>query len=134
MAEVPKDQGNENLDPWNDALEGLDMSRLDNGQREEYPPVSDEEIQQMDKTDPFKAELLRLAQSTLEEARAQAEGRKPREKVFHEAGWSLALETPKGMVGLWNGWLGNQFFLGYPKTITPVLDIATAKRSVGFLI
>ena len=33
---------------------------------------------------------------------------------FHADGWKIAFETPRGPVGLWSCWLGNQFHLGYP--------------------
>lgn len=42
----------------------------------------------------------------------------PHEPSFHQAGWSIAIETPQGIVGLWSYWLGNRFYLGYPKSAT----------------
>lgn len=33
---------------------------------------------------------------------------------FHADRWKIAIETPRGVIGLWSCWLGNQFHLGYP--------------------
>lgn len=51
-----------------------------------------------------------------------------------EVGWKLLIETTNGNVGLWTGWLGNQFKVFYPldveipdKTIMETLNVTLAK-------
>ncbi len=109
-------------DIWKQALEGVDLSRLGKGKEEEYPTIPPSEISEAYESDPLRGSLMRLANENLRNARAQAEGAKPREREMHEMGWSLSIETPQGMVGLWSCWLGNQFYLGFPKSTNYVID------------
>lgn len=81
----------------------------------QYKKIEDGEISDMADHDPQRALLMVLANSTLDEAEQKATGEKPHEPKFHESGWSIAIETPQGVVGLWSCWLNNQFYLGYPK-------------------
>lgn len=121
---IKKPDGTSQLDEvWGEALSDIDFSGLGKGKEGEYPQISGEEIDQAKEESPLKGDLMELANATLDIARAQAEGKKEREVKFHESGWSLTLETPKGMVGLWSCWLNNGFFLGYPKTENPASRI-----------
>jgi len=54
------------------------------------------------------------------------------EKQFHESGWSIAIETPQGVVGLWSSWLNDHFYLGYPKKIS--FWIAALSKEVVIMI
>lgn len=85
-----------------------------------YARIPDEEIMATDYG--LKAGLMLMANLTLKDAAAQAAGIKVREPQFHEDGWDIAITTPKGVVGLWSCWLGNRFYLGYPKTLQLILD------------
>lgn len=107
---------------WDQVLEGLDLSKLDKGKESEYPTISPREISEAYETYPLKGDLMRLANENLKKARFQAEGVKPRERKTHDMGWELAIETPQGMIGLWSCWLGNQFYLGFPKSTSRVVD------------
>lgn len=82
---------------------------------EQYRRIAGEEINAAAECDPQRALLMVLANSTLNEAEQKASGEKSYEPQFHESGWSIAIETPQGIVGLWSCWLNNQFYLGYPK-------------------
>lgn len=109
-------------DIWDQTIESLDFSKLDKGKEDEYPTASPREISEAYETYPLKGDLMRLANENLKEARAQAEGAKPRERKIHDMGWKLAIETPQGMIGLWSCWIGNQFYLGFPKSTSQVVD------------
>ncbi len=117
---------------WDQALEGVDFSKLDKGKEGEYPTISPREISEAYETYPLKGDLMRLANENLKEARAQAEGAKPRERKTHDMGWELAIETPQGLVGLWSCWLGNQFYLGFPKSTSSVVDSVDAQTVISF--
>lgn len=98
-------------------LEGVDFSRLDKGKEDQYPTIQPNEISEAFERNPMQGRLMRIANESLRIARAQAEGQTTRERGFHDMGWSLSLDTSRGMIGLWSCWLGNQFYLGYPKSI-----------------
>ena len=110
-----------NKDIWQETINGLDFSKLGKGKEDEYPTIPPSEISEAYETYPLRGDLMRLANENLREARAQAEGTKPRERQLHDMGWELSIETPRGMVGLWSCWLGNQFYLGFPKTTDKVI-------------
>jgi hypothetical protein len=57
--------------------------------------------------------LKMLANMAIKRATELGEGRKHMAE-FHPDGWKIAIETPRGAIGLWSCWLGNQFHLGYP--------------------
>lgn len=86
---------------------------------DEYPEIRDDEIVA---ADPQRVVLKVLANATLREAKELARGQKSYQPTFHEAGWSIAIETPRGVVGLWSCWLKNQFYLGYPKSVEAIPD------------
>jgi hypothetical protein len=48
---------------------------------------------------------------------------------FQRPSWSIAVETPQGVVGLWSCWLENEFYLGYPKRTSFLVD-ALPKETV----
>ena len=81
-------------------------------------------------SEPAHTTILKMtANATLEEAAKLDEGKTYSPK-FYADGWKIAIETPRGILGLWSCWLGNQFHLGYPgPTVCPV----TSTR-VGALI
>ncbi|MDD2823176.1 MAG: hypothetical protein PHQ59_03770 [Candidatus Daviesbacteria bacterium] len=106
----------ESGDIWKQ-LEGVDLSGLDKGKEDQYPTISPSEISEAYGTYPLRGDLMHLAHDSLRKAQAQAEGETARVKSYREQGWRLAIQTPKGILGLWSHWLGNQFYLGYPKTI-----------------
>lgn len=115
--ERPEEEFDKNL--WGEALEGVDISGLGQGRGQEYPTASPKEISAAYEHDPLREALMRLGNEISRAAQAQAEGGKRRERRYHEVGWELAIETPQGIVGLWSCWLGNQFYLGYPKPVLP---------------
>lgn len=82
---------------------------------EQYRRIAGEEINTAAEHNPQRALLMMLANSTLADAEQKAIGEQSHEPKFHESGWSIAIETPQGVVGLWSCWLKNQFYLGYPK-------------------
>ena len=85
-----------------------------------YDRISAEEICRAGEHDPQRALFMMLANATAKEAEAkESEVHQPK---LHEAGWSIAIETPSGVVGLWSCWLKNQFYLGYPKGTDLHLD------------
>ncbi len=81
----------------------------------QYPLIKDSDIIQTSNSDPLGALLMVTANATLKDAEQQASGKKQHQPSFHESGWSIAIETKQGIIGLWSCWLGNQFYLGYPK-------------------
>lgn len=81
----------------------------------QYKKIAREEINEAAEHDPQRALLMIMANSTLDEAEQKASGAKAHEPTFHKSGWSIAIETPQGIIGLWSCWLDNQFYLGYPK-------------------
>ena len=95
----------------------------------QYSRIGKEEIRETMEHDPQRALLMVLGNSTLAEAERKASGEKTHEPRFHESGWSIAIETPQGLVGLWSCWLKNQFYLGYPKR-TSFLVAALADETV----
>lgn len=82
---------------------------------QQYRKIASEEINATAEHDPQRALLMVLANSALAKAEQKATGEKSHEPEFHKSGWSIAVETPQGVVGLWSCWLNNQFYLGYPK-------------------
>lgn len=82
---------------------------------EQYRRIAGEEINMAAEHDPQRAFLMVLANSTLADAERKATGEQSHEPMFHKSGWSITIETPRGVVGLWSCWLNNQFYLGYPK-------------------
>lgn len=84
-----------------------------------YPLIPVEKINSAQ--DGMRAALMLMANLTLKDAAEQAAGTKIREPQLHEDGWNIAIDTPAGVVGLWSCWLGNQFYLGYPKTVQLIL-------------
>jgi hypothetical protein len=81
----------------------------------QYPVIPSEEVNKAAEHDPQRALLMVLGNSTLREASQMVSGAKQHEPRYHESGWSIALQTPNGVIGLWSCWLNNQFYLGYPK-------------------
>ena len=81
-------------------------------------------------SEPAHTTILKMtANATLEEAAKLDEGKTYSPK-FYADGWKIAIETPRGILGLWSCWLGNQFHLGYPgPTVCPVTS-----TQVGALI
>lgn len=90
----------------------------------QYERISKKEIIEAEKHNPMKALLMIYADATLRDAEAQATGVKKREPSFHETGWEITLHdgSPKNAVGLWSCWLGDKFYLGYPKSVWEVPD------------
>lgn len=95
--------------------------------------ASDQDIAEMAGSDPTRALLALLGNATLAGAEAQSDGR-PHEPVLRKNGWSIAVETPQGVAGLWSCWLDNRFYLGYPNglsvpddLIMEVLGVETAR-------
>jgi hypothetical protein len=80
----------------------------------QYLRISREEITAAAEYNPREAILMLMGNAALDEAEQQATGVKPYQPRFREMGWSIALETKKGVVGLWFCWLGDRFYLGYP--------------------
>jgi len=107
---------------WDQALDGVDLSKLDNGKEDEYRLIPPSEISEAASTDTLRWLLMRQANENLKEARAQAEGEISRERKYHDEGWSISIETPRGIVGLWSCWLGNRFYLGFPNDVSEVTD------------
>ena len=68
----------------------------------------------LNEKDPMKQALLMMAQ--LEEAEIKKkEATQMHEAKAHDMGFSLAFETPEGIIGLWSCWLGDQLYIGYPR-------------------
>lgn len=88
----------------------------------QYRKISAQEIKETSQHNPQKAVLMTLANATLAEAEDKATGKKLHQSIFHESGWRIAFDTSQGIVGLWSCWLGNQFYLGYPKDAKTVSD------------
>lgn len=60
-----------------------------------------------------------------------------RKPEYHDSGWHLSIVSGNNLIGLWYSWLGNEFYLGYPRgvevpdeTIMHVLDV-TESQPVG---
>lgn len=85
-----------------------------------YPKIPNHEIAATADHDPQKALMMLLANSTLEEADQKASGQAKHVPKEKKSGWSISIETPQGIVGLWSCWLEDRFYLGYPRD-TPVL-------------
>lgn len=100
-----------------------------NEMTKQYRRIAGEEINAAAEHDPQRALLMVLANSTLVDAERKATGEQSHEPKFHESGWSIAIETPQGVVGLWSCWLNNQFYLGYPKR-TSFLVAALPEKAV----
>lgn len=62
-----------------------------------------------------RAAALLLADMATKDAQAARDNPSEREPVTVDAGFSLAIETADGIIGLWSCWLKDQFFLGFPK-------------------
>ena len=87
-----------------------------------YDKISNEEINDAAEHDPQKAILMILANSVSSEAEQMASGKKLYEPKIHKSGWSISLETPKGIIGLWSCWLNNAFYLGYPNKTSFLIE------------
>lgn len=98
-------------DSFADFLDELGVDAED----DPYQDIDQTEIAATRSTDPMRADLMELANENLEIARAQAEGEKERIPKHHEMGWYITIQTDNGLVGVWNCWLGNRLFIGYPK-------------------
>src|SRR3989339_2182796 len=85
----------------------------------QYRKIADDEIKKAMEQDLQRALLMMQANSALADAERKASGEQPHEAQLHESGWSIAIETPQGIVGLWSSWLKNHLYLGYPNT-TPI--------------
>lgn len=108
---------------WEERLAGIDPSPLDKGKMDEYPTIRPDEISGAYESSILKGHMMRFANDVLRGAREQAQGLKPRERINHDMGWSLSIETPQGIIGLWSCWLGNQFYLGFPKSVVVSDDL-----------
>lgn len=97
----------------------------------QYEKISNEEINAVGESNSQAGLLLILANSVLADAEQKAYGEKQYVPEFHKSGWSIAIETPRGVVGLWSCWLNNQFYLGYPKENN---DFPNAEQVVEQLI
>lgn len=97
----------------------------------QYARIPDNEIETTAKHDPTRALLMIGANSALKEAEQQAGGQKPHKPKFHECDWSIAIETPWGVVGLWSCWLGDRFYIGYPKSATGVIEDELIINTLG---
>jgi hypothetical protein len=93
-----------------------------------YKKISDKEIKQASEHDGLKAVLMVMANATLKEAKGKVKN-KEHTPSFHEAGWTIALETQKGLVGLWSCWLQNRFHLVYPHGVN--VSDALVKKTLG---
>lgn len=80
-----------------------------------FTKISNTEIAEAAEQDPQRALLMLLANSTLEEATKKSSEAYTHVPEVCCAGWSISIETPLGVVGLWSCWLEDQFYLGYPK-------------------
>lgn len=78
-----------------------------------YDRIEFETIEKTATADPLKAMLMIFGNAMTDEAIEQDMG-KQHVPTMHDAGWSMALKTPRGYVCLWSCWLENQFYLGYP--------------------
>jgi hypothetical protein len=63
--------------------------------------------------DVYTTTLKMTANAVIEHAAELVDG-KEHTPTFHADGWKIAIETPRGIIGLWSCWLGNKFHLGYP--------------------
>lgn len=102
---------------WGAALSGMDFLLTGNTKGGEYPHIPEEEIERIEGVDQIRGDLMRLVNETSGDIKARVEGGKKREKKYHEFGWQVSIETPQGIVGLWSCWLGDRFYLGFPKNI-----------------
>lgn len=87
-----------------------------------YEKISANEINEAARSDPTRAMLMIMANSIADDAASKSAG-EIHVPELRKDGWSIAIETPRGIVGLWSCWLGDRFFLGYPKDVT-VPDIS----------
>lgn len=106
-------QPDKNTVMWADLLRSLDTSSL--GKSIDYPAVAHDRIDQVGKEDPLMASFLTQSNIVYEQSRDQAEGLRSRERRYHEQGWRIFIDTPRGIVFLNSGPFGNFFELSYPK-------------------
>lgn len=81
-----------------------------------YKKISSKEIKKAGEHDGLKALLMCAANATLKDAKNKAKTKEHTPK-FHDSGWTITLETPKGLVGLWSCWLRDRFHLVYPLNV-----------------
>lgn len=125
-------------DFWENAFtkEELSLDTADKG--EQYRTVPPDVIAETYEEDPMKAFEMQKSNDILRHARAQAEGMEVRKKSLHEVNWRFSIETPKGLVGVWNNYDGSRLFLSYPRDsdlespvsdsfIMDILDLAYAQ-------
>ena len=62
----------------------------------------------------------------LAESETQRQNPLPRVPEFHDSGFSLAIDTPEGVVGVWSSWLRNGILLGYPRSVERLKDESIA--------
>ncbi|MBI4177192.1 MAG: hypothetical protein HY516_02395 [Candidatus Aenigmarchaeota archaeon] len=80
-----------------------------------------------DATDPLGSALSNMAHANLDSLRTlNLTEQRPE---YHESGWHLSVVSGNSLVGLWHSWLGNEFYLGYPKSVE-VAD-ETIMRTLG---
>lgn len=97
----------------------------------QYVLIPEEEINEAAGEDPQRALLMLMANSNLSEAATMADGQKPHQPEFHKEGWSIAIETQLGVVGLWSCWLGDGFYLGYPKWTSFLIDALPSETIIA---
>ncbi len=81
---------------------------------EAYRRIPSAAINETAERDSLRAGMMLLANASLAEAERKASGEERHRPRLRKAGWSIAIETPQGVAGLWSCWLENQFVLGYP--------------------
>lgn len=109
------------------ALEGVDLSILDQGREKEYPTYTPEQIIDAESNGVGQGVMMWLGNMNMLDAKDQAEGRRQRVKKTHEIDWKLSLQTPRGIVGLsysWSRYLRYEqwLYLGFPRSAQQVLD------------
>jgi len=77
-----------------------------------YEKVSNKEIGEVAEHDPIRALLMVMVNDvSVQATNKMASLHQP---SFHQSGWSITIETDKGLVGLWSCWLEDKFYIGYP--------------------
>jgi len=97
---------------------------------ERYKKIPEDEIN--DQEDGVKAAVMVMANMTLGQAAKQASGEELRQPQVYDCGWKITLhdQTETSAVGLWSCWLGNQFYLGYPKQTAAIVDSLSSDNVV----
>ncbi len=85
--------------------------------KKNYSKVKSSEINEVAKEDLQKATLMVLGNIISDEAESRVNGTKEHIPLLHKDGFSISVQTPQGVVGLWSCWLRNKFYVGYPKNI-----------------